>query len=106
MPDTPPTTRRSAPMSDTWAVSSDYLTRSSHGHSGQPLCPACTGGRLHVYLVEVSLAADPGGWHGATALAGWIAVCVGSVGEGDGPVPACGFSMPMTPVAAPEADHA
>lgn len=86
--------------SNTWAVPSDVLANPYHGASGQPLCPACVGGRLHPYLVEISLSDHPSGWHGANYLTGWVAVCVGTqVGDPAfaEAAPACGFSMPMTP---------
>lgn len=50
-------------MSGTTAVQSDVLAEANDGITGQPLCPACVGGYLHPYLVEISL--PFGGWHGA-----------------------------------------
>lgn len=108
-------------MSETRAVSLDFLANANrdHGGSGQPLCPACKGGRLHPYVVTISLAEIPGmglGFQGVDSLSGWVAVCVGSEihnranrehYEANGwdwdsdveDLPACGFSMPMTPTA-------
>lgn len=101
-------------MSDTWAVQTETLAAANRCSSGgQPLCPACKNGRLHPYLVEISLSDHPGGWHGANYLTGWVAVCVGNGAAnryeakvyrdaGEEPPeqyehPACGFTMPMTP---------
>ncbi len=78
------------------------------------MCPACKVGHLQPYRVEIGLWAEPGGWQGADALVGWVAVCSGNghevvngrrlyeeaeqVPPDDVPVrSACGFSMPMTP---------
>lgn len=102
-------------MSTTWAIPSDWLARSNRtSTTGRPLCPACKGGYLHPYKVEMSLSADPQGWHGVNALVGWVAVCFGNKDEAEhsrrlyeeaGETPPeddplhepCGFSMPMTP---------
>jgi hypothetical protein len=109
-------------MSDTWAVPTDFLAQANmSADSGQPLCPGCNGGRLHPYKVTIGLEglnpegnrAPYGGWHGVDYLEGWVAVCVGNAAANrklseryaaldeeppvDPEVPACGFSMPMTP---------
>jgi hypothetical protein len=102
-------------VSDTTAVQLDLLAKVNHDSgSGQPLCPACKNGRLHPYLVEISLSQGVGDrWHGADYLTGWVAVCVGNGMHNrkmaefyaqldedpplDPEVPPCGFSMPMTP---------
>ena len=72
------------------------------------------GSRPQPYRVEIELGAEPGGWQGADALVGWVAVCSGNAHEvanerqlyeeaeqaypdDDQVHPACGFSMPMTP---------
>lgn len=103
-------------MSETRAITSDWLARSAGGTAttGRPLCPACIEGYLHPYRVEIGLGAEPGGWGGVGSLVGWVAVCRGNAAErenrrrlyeeaGETPPdddPAhepCGFSMPMTP---------
>ncbi len=105
-------------MTGTTAVQLDYLAKMNRGGgptTGQPLCPACNGGRLHPFVVEINLAEIPGrGWQGADGLVGWVAVCRGNAqynrvvrewyasqgenyGEDTDDQPACGFSMPMTP---------
>jgi hypothetical protein len=102
-------------VSDTTAVQLDLLAKVNMSPgSGQPLCPRCNGGRLHPYLVEISLSFGVGDrWHGADYLTGWVAVCVGNRDDNrqvtetyakydeeppvDPEVPPCGFSMPMTP---------
>lgn len=97
-------------MSSTWAVGLDLL-----GYKGdateQPLCPACHGGRLHPYAVSFNfpLAAPTGLFHTHEAvdyLEGWVAICVGNrqylrdrdpKATGVPEVPACGFTMSLTP---------
>ncbi len=105
-------------MSETRAVTSEWLARSSRGTAttGRPLCPSCVGGYLHPFRVEIGLGAELGGWGGVGSLVGWVAVCRGNdeerenrrrlyVEAGETPPdddPAygpCGFSMPMTPLA-------
>lgn len=104
-------------MSETRAVTSEWLARSNGGTAttGRPLCPACVEGYLHPYRVEIGLSAEPGGWGGVGALVGWVAVCRGNRDEREnrrrlyveaGETPpdddpeceACGFSMPMAAV--------
>jgi hypothetical protein len=60
------------------------------------LCPACFGGRLHPYKVEVSL----GGFQGYRSADGWVVVCVGADPDTDGSeqrIESCGFSLPVEP---------
>jgi len=92
-------------VSDTTAVPLAYLATANYdrvppeGQGGRPLCPACVGGRLHPYMVEIGLT-QATGWHGVDYLVGWVAVCVGAKAA-DGvmavDVEPCGFSLPMTP---------
>lgn len=98
-------------MADTIAVPLDHLARANYDTTGQPLCPACQGGRLHPYYVTFALR----GFQGVDSLSGWVAVCVGNreynlamrgfenwrerdenYAEVDDMSP-CGFSMPMMP---------
>jgi hypothetical protein len=99
--------------SQTFAVQLGWLAAAAGpGSTGQPLCPACDGGRLHPYLVEFGLTSPAGeAWHGADFLAGWVAVCVGNAdqlqlddelrrqlqlpAEAVPVRPGCGFSLPM-----------
>lgn len=77
----------------TTAVPTSLLTQ---GGERRALCPACVGGRLHPYRVELNL----GGWQGFDQADGWVAVCDGSqpdLGESDEPAEPCGFAMPITP---------
>lgn len=95
-------------MSDTIAVPLDYLAKANHDDTGQPLCPSCKGGRLHPYMVTMSLNFVTG-WHGVDYLVGWVAVCVGDRNQRAEakkrgyeptfvePQPPCGFSMQMMP---------
>lgn len=90
-------------MSGTTAVSYEVLADRNFPGTGQPKCPGCVGGFLHPYLVEFTLPLD--GWQGVDYLTGWVAVCVGNDHDrrarpdvaADVEVPACGFSMPLTP---------
>ncbi len=68
------------------------------GSARRALCPACVGGRLHPYRVQVGL----GGFAGYSYGEGWVAVCAGSsaeLGEEEFQAAAepCGFAMPITP---------
>jgi hypothetical protein len=106
--------------SETLAVPLDWLDDASGGPgTGQPLCPACSAGRLHPFKVTVVLSRADGAWNGADYLEGWVAVCQGNRdhlqaqqqirdryrdGGGDSRIlnvaveaeqPPCGFSMPM-----------
>jgi len=79
----------------TQAMSSDMFRE---GRNPLPLCPGCTGGRLHPYKVSINL--GPHGWQGVEYLDGWVAVCIGDHnphGYLVEPAKPCGFSMPMTP---------
>lgn len=92
-------------MSDTTAVPSAYLARANDdrlppdGQGGNPLCPACIGGRLHPYQVTIGLNTGHS-WKGVDYLVGWVAVCKGAKAA-DGVMASdhapCGFSLPMTP---------
>lgn len=92
-------------MSDTTAVPLDYLAAANYdrvppeGQGGRPLCPACVGGRLQPYQVEIGLTKVTG-WQGVDYLMAWVAVCVGAKTR-DGvaaiDLQPCGFSLPMTP---------
>lgn len=86
-------------MTGTRAIPLDLLTAVSYGVDQRPLCPACHGGRLHPYIVNITLSHGPNPVHGADYLTGWVAVCVGSQDDPmlDEQVEPCGFSMPMTP---------
>lgn len=97
-------------MTGTTAVPSDVLEQAAMQGpgGGNPLCPACVGGRLHPYKVEFSL--GPPGYQGAIGLTGWVAVCKGNIphrrriaeaGLEDwetGDQEPCGFSMPLTQI--------
>jgi hypothetical protein len=96
-------------MSDTIAMPLDLLNQ-INGGNGQPLCPSCKHGRLHPYKVTfgTNQLLTGMGWQGADFLSGFVAVCVGNGSylrqraESGEPseveeVPACGFSMPLTP---------
>lgn len=101
-------------MSSTIAMDTSQLEYLGYG-TGQPLCPACTGGRLQPYLVTFSLPATGLNFTGehVNELSGWVAVCVGNrsylrdrnrrladVGSpfsDETEVEPCGFSMPLTP---------
>lgn len=83
-------------VSDTTAMPLDLLNQVNHG-SGQPLCPACNGGRLHPYHVTFGTGVVPGqGWQGADYLTGFVAVCRGSADRAGPVIEPCGFSMPLT----------
>jgi hypothetical protein len=66
----------------TRAVPSSWLANCATwpGESGQPLCPACEGGYLHPYRVQINLTDKDSGaaWGGVRRLVGWVAVCVGN----------------------------
>lgn len=100
-------------MSGTIAVDASRL--GFPGFTGEPLCPACMGGRLHPYVVTFELPATGVNYTGelVDSLSGWVAICVGNrrylrdrarrLAEVGAPVPEeievqpCGFSMPLTP---------
>lgn len=88
-------------MSHTTAVQRDTLNKVNMTDEGRPLCPACKGGRLHPYLVEIAVAHPGDNLYGAECLTGWVAVCQGDrdldAGDGFEAMPPCGFTMPMTP---------
>lgn len=98
-------------MTGTTAVPAAHLAQVARlaggGSTGAPLCPACYGGHLHPYKVEISLSEGIRDWEGADYLIGWVAVCIGNRNYRDGLEPAereeielmppCGFSLPMTP---------
>lgn len=86
-------------MSDTIAMPSEFLKQCHFGQDGNPLCPACTNGRLHPYYVSFRTSLVPGaGWYGADYLNGFVAVCVGVKGsEYFKDADPCGFSMPLQP---------
>lgn len=69
-------------MNSTTAVILDNVSK-------RPLCPGCVGGRLHPYEVRF----DPQRFGPVVVeLSGWVAVCVG---DDDGSVEPCGFSMQL-----------
>lgn len=95
-------------MADTIAIPQELLDTMNNGR-GQPLCPGCSGGRLHPYYVSFQTSIVPGhGWQGADYLTGFVAVCTGNLthlrkGAKEGGtfdpadvLPPCGFSMPLT----------
>lgn len=97
-------------MTGTRAVPLSALPALNGGHgTGQPLCPACNGGRLHPYEVTVIVPGTTGveALVGKT-LTGWVAVCKGNAdylrhpdyqedAEGLELSPPCGFSMTLQP---------
>lgn len=98
-------------MSETRAVPLDQLVSANmQGPYPLPLCPACRGGRLYPYRVTITVSTVRD-YYGADWIEGWVAVCEGNTAykrawheahpdhtsEEDPDVPACGFSMPMTP---------
>ena len=84
-------------MSETWAVPTAVLDEYSGAGRGRPLCPACTGGRLHPFKVSINLGVR--GFQGITGLEGWTVVCAGTDPLDSFPAAGpCGFSMPMQPV--------
>jgi hypothetical protein len=65
----------------------------------RPLCPACIGGRLQAYEVQINLEM----WHGYLAARGYTAVCVAPDEEegqflNEPPTDGCGFSMNLEPI--------
>jgi hypothetical protein len=83
------------------------LIATPDGRKRRALCPACHGGRLHPYYVQLSLE----GFYGMAYADGWVAKCAGSnpqYGETDlvKPLKPCGFSMPLTAHRATEFDMA
>lgn len=86
-------------MADGTVAVPTSLLVDGHGRR-RALCPACAGGRLHPYRVELDL----GGFDGWDYADGWVAVCAGSrpdLGESDERAEPCGFAMPVTPWATP-----
>jgi hypothetical protein len=94
----------------TTAVTLDALrTLNMDYGTGQPLCPACHGGRLHPYQVSIRVpGTGPAERVIGQVIQGWVAVCQGNAdylralaadGEDEGvdPLEPCGFSMPLYP---------
>ena len=84
----------------TYAIALDRLME---GGADQPLCPQCTDGRLHPYLIDVQFLP----YRGVGGVEAWVLRCVGNRDyrswcaerdlEPPEPTDPCGFVVAATP---------